>query len=93
MTSSMVFVQVSSIFPLSERVDDVLMLCTHLFKELVLYAAYLVYGYVMHQAVHATIKDGDLLSNGHRTVLWLDEQLVVLTAAVDGHGGDGVHIA
>ena len=41
----------------------------------------------------ATIQDGNLLAYGHRAVLRLDEQLVVLTTAVERHGSHGIHVA
>ena len=61
-------------------------------EEVVLELGHLVDGHAAEQSLGATVEDGYLLFNGHRVVLCLDEQDIVLTAAVESHGGDRVHI-
>ena len=51
------------------------------------------YGALTHQSVDTTVKDGHLFADGHRTVLRLDEQLVVLTTTVERHCRHSIHIA
>ena len=66
---------------------------SHLLKELVLAATNLLDGDVMHQSVHATVKDRYLFSHGHWAVLRLDKKLIVLASAVNSHRRYRIHIA
>src|SRR5574344_1717115 len=50
------------------------------------------YWYIMHQTMYATIQDGNLLAHRHRTILWLDKKLIVLTTTVQCHGSHSIHI-
>lgn len=59
----------------------------------ILALSHLVDGNITHESVNTAIEDGYLLTYGHRAVLRLNQQLVVLTAAVKGHGCHGIHIA
>ena len=53
----------------------------------------LVDTYVSHQSVRTAIEDSDLFAYRHGGVLGLYQQLVVLSSAVDGHDGHGIHVA
>ena len=64
----------------------------HPFKEQDIELMHLIQADVLHQAVGAAIKDGDLLTDWHRRVLRLDQLLIVLAALVQNHFRHSVHI-
>ena len=62
-------------------------------QERILEGTYLRNRNVAHQSVRTTVQNGHLFAYRHRWVLRLNQQLVVLTSTVDGHGSHRVHVA
>ena len=78
------------IYNYCEEIED--FLTDNGFKELILTITHFLHWYCRHESLSTTIEYRYLFTYRHRRILWLNEQLIILTTPIKRHSCDSIHI-